>query len=201
MVEKRILAAGVFAAAICLSGVTPARAQEASITGRGRYGTATNSYICPNIVMFSHGEIAFDLRVTGKQDGPGEATGILRATCIGFNSRVDSTPIDSIVEIGENTAWVRGLYDLERAGYSSCVDKSGQARSRIVLDVKIQAGAAGGASSQPTIHVSSTVPPGGISCEDPSTGESVVFQNFDGGIHPLASGSITIMTSRRTSSD
>src|SRR5216684_864543 len=135
MIDKRALAVSVFAAAICIPA--PARAQEASITGRGTYGTATNSYICPAIVMFSHGEIAFDLRVTGKQDGPGEAIGVLRATCIGFNSRIDSTPIDSIVEIGEKTAWVRGLYDLERAGYSSCVDKSGQAKSRIVLDVQI----------------------------------------------------------------
>jgi hypothetical protein len=200
MIENRALAASVFAAAMCISGVMPASAQEASITGRGRYGTATNSYICPAIVMFSHGEIAFDLRVTGKQDGPGEATGTLRATCIGFNSRVDSTQINTIVELGETTAWVRGLYDLQRAGYSNCVDRSGRANSRIVLDVQIQTGAAGG-SSQPTIHVSSTVPPGGISCEDPSTGESVVFQNFNGDVHPLASGSITITTSRRTSSD
>jgi hypothetical protein len=194
---KKVLAGGVLVAAVWMSGAIPARAQNASITGRGRYGTTTFSYICPNIVMFSHGEIAFDLRVTGKQDGQGEATGILRATCIGFNSRIDSTPINTIVEMTETTAWVRGLYDLESAGYLNCVDRSGEARNRIVLDVQLQVGTEK-TSSPPTIHVSSTVPPGGISCDDPSTGESVIFQNFDGGVRPLTSGTINITTSGRT---
>jgi hypothetical protein len=200
MIQNNALAVAVFAAVMCVSGAAPARAQQASITGRGTYGTATNSYICPAIVMFSHGETAFDLRVTAKQDGPGEATGTLRATCLGFDSHVDTMPVTTIVQLGGKTAWVQALYDLQGAGYFRCVDQSGQAKSRIVLDVQIQAGAAG-ASPEPTIHISSTVPPGGIACEDVSTRETVVFQNFDGGVHPLASGSITITTSRRTSSD
>jgi hypothetical protein len=200
MIENAALAATVLAVVTCVSGATPARAQEASITGRGTYGTATNSYICPAIVMFSHGETAFDLRVSGKQDGPGEATGTLRATCIGYDSHIDLMAVTTIVQISEKTAWVQALYDLQSAGYSNCVDRSGQAKRRIVLDVQIQAGAAG-TSPEPTIHISSTVPPGGISCEDPSTRENVIFQNFDGGAHGLASGSITITTARRTNSD
>jgi hypothetical protein len=204
MMDKKALAAGLFVAAVWMSVATPARAQNASVTARGKYGTATNSYICPAIAMFSHGEIAFDLRVTGKQNGPGEATGILRATCIGFNSRVDSTPINTIVEMTATTVWVRGLYDLESAGYVNCVDRSGQAKSRITLDVQLQAGTAG-ASSPPTIHVSSTVPPGGISCDDPSSGlgasETVIFQNFDGGVQPLSAGAINITMAERTSSN
>lgn len=195
--REKVLAAVVMVGAVWMSGATPARAQSASITGRGRYGTTTFSYICPAIVMFSHGEIAFDLRVTGNQDGPGEATGMLRASCIGFNSRIDSTPINTIVEMTETMAWVRGLYNLESAGYLNCVDQSGQSRNRIVLDVQVRAGAEG-TSSPPTIHVSSTVPPGGISCEDPSSGESVIFQNFDGGVRPLGSGTISITKSGRT---
>jgi hypothetical protein len=200
MIETRALAATALAAVLCVSGATPARAQEASITGRGTYGTPTNSYICPAIVMFSHGETAFDLRVTGKQDGPGEATGTLRATCLGFDSHIDAMQVTTIVQLDGKTAWVQAVYDLQSAGYLRCVDRGGQAKSRILLDVQIQAGAVG-ASPEPTIHISSTVPPGGIACEDFSTRETVVFQNFDGGVHPLASGSITITTSRRTSSD
>jgi hypothetical protein len=204
MREKRVLVVGVVLAAIVMAAAAPARAQSASITGRGKYGTTTFSYICPAIVMFSHGEIAFDLRVAGKQNGPGEATGILRATCIGFNSRVDSTPIDTIVELTATTAWVRGVYDLESAGYLNCVDRSGQAKSRITLDVQVQVGTAG-TSSPPTIHVTSTVPPGGISCDDPAAGlgasETVIFQNFDGGVHPLSSGTMNITVTGKTSSN
>ena len=108
---KKVLAAGMLVAAVSLCGAAPARAQNASITGRGTYGTATNSYICPAIVMFSHGEIRFDLRVTGKQDGPGEATGTLRATCMGFDTHMDSTPIDTICSQSRLSRGRRSLGD------------------------------------------------------------------------------------------
>jgi len=192
---KKIVAATLVVAAVWMSGPRPADAQGASITGSGSYGTVTFSYICPAIVMFSHGEIAFDLHVTGKNNGPGEATGTLRARCVGFNSRSDSTPINTIVEMTETTAWVRGLYDLESAGYFNCVDRSGQAEHGIVLDIQLQAGTVG-TPSPPTIHVVSAIPPGGISCDDSTTGETVIFQNFDGGVRPLTSGNISITPHR-----
>lgn len=197
---QKVLAVSVFGVAVWMSGIAPAHAQDASITGRGSYGTTTFSYICPPIAMFSHGEIAFDLRVTGKQGSPGEAIGSLRARCIGFDSHVDSIPIDTIVEMTETTASVRGSFDLAGAGYLNCVDKSGQSKTHIVLDIRLQVEAAG-ASSPATIHVSSAVPAGGISCGDPASGETVIFQNFDGGARPLVSGSISMTMPHPSSSD
>jgi hypothetical protein len=197
---KRTVTTGLFVAAVCMSWTGPAVAQDASITAHGAYGTVTNSYICPAIAMFSHGEIAFDLLVTGKQGSPREATGTLWTRCIGFNSHIDSTSIDTIVQMTDTTAWVRALYDLGTAGYLNCVDRRGQATHLIVLDIQLQAGTAGTTAS-PAIHVSSTLPAGGISCDDSSSGETVVFQNFDGGVRPLTSGSISITPSRRTGSD
>ena len=197
-----MFAKALFVAAAVVFGTTAASAQTSSVIGSGTFGTEAASYICPPIAIFSHGLITFRLNVTSKHDEPGEATGVFQARCGGFNSSLDTVPITAIIEMTETRAWVRGTYDLERAGYSDCVDRTGNAKSRIDLDIQVQAGTTG-SSPQPTIHASSVVPAGGISCSDPTspTSDAVVFQNFDGGVRPLLTGNITVTAYRRSGMD
>src|ERR1700736_2694435 len=126
-----MFAKALFVAAAVVVGTITARAQTSSVTGSGTFGTEAASYICPPIAIFSHGLITFRLNVTGKHDEPGEATGVFQARCGGFNSSTDTVPITAIIEMTETRAWVRGTYDLERAGYSDCVDRTGNAKRRI----------------------------------------------------------------------
>ena len=197
-----MFAKALFIAAAVVFGTTAARAQTSSVTGSGTFGTQAASYICPPIAIFSHGLITFRLNVTSKHEEPGEATGVFQARCGGFNPSLDTVPITAIIEMTETRAWVRGAYDLARAGYNDCVDRAGNAKSRIDLDIQVQAGTTG-SWPQPTIHASSVVPAGGISCTDPTspTSDAVVFQNFDGGVRPLLTGSITVTAYGRTGGD
>jgi hypothetical protein len=197
-----MFAKALFVAAAVVVGTTAAEAQTSSVTGSGTFGTQAASYICPPIAIFSHGLITFRLNVTSKGDAPGEATGVFQARCGGFNSTLDTVPITAIIEMTETRAWVRGAYDLARAGYNDCVDRAGNAKSRIDLDIQVQAGTTG-SLPEPTIHASSVVPAGGISCTDPTspTSDAVVFQNFDGGVRPLLTGNITVTAYRRSGRD
>jgi len=196
MVRGKGFAVGMFVALACSAASV---AQTPTVVGSGTLGTQTASYICPPIAIFSHGLIAFRITVTATQAAPSEASGVFQARCSGFNSSIDTVPITAIIEIGGRRAWVRGSYDLERAGYSDCVDAQGRARSHIDLDLQLEAGKAG-ADPAPTIHASSVLPAGGISCTDP-TGQPVVFQNFDGGAKPLLTGEITVTQPQRTNSN